>query len=72
MHAAAAMCVTNDQANFAALVIKTTGHHSPNGVIHNSHDIRIVVLMEEQNVTRTIWLFWKTLLAFYHRFAYSN
>jgi len=61
MHAAAAMCVTNDYANFATLVIKTTGHHSPDGVIHNSHDICIVVLMEEQNITWTIWLLWKTL-----------
>lgn len=48
MNSAAEMCLTNDQANFTTLVIKTTGHHSPNGIIYNSHDICIVVLMEEK------------------------
>lgn len=64
MHAAAAVCVTNDQANFTTLVIEATGHHRPDGVIHNSHDVCIVVLAGEQNVTCTTWLLCKTLLVF--------
>lgn len=64
VHAAAAVCVTNDQANFTTLVIEAAGHHRPDSIVHNSHDVCIVVLVGEQNVTRTIWLLCETLLVF--------
>lgn len=36
--------VTDDQADFAALVVEATGHHGAHGVVHHSHDICIIVL----------------------------
>lgn len=38
------MFLTDDDANFTALIVKSTGHHGANGVIHHCHDVSIIVL----------------------------
>lgn len=37
-------CSTNDNADFTALVIETTGHHRSHRIVHYCHDVSIIVL----------------------------
>lgn len=37
---------TNDDADFAALVVEAAGHHGADGVVHHSHDVSFVVLKQ--------------------------
>lgn len=38
------MSLTDDDADFTALIVKSAGHHGADGVVHHRHDVGIVVL----------------------------
>lgn len=42
--------LTDDDADFTALVVKSTGHHGADSVVHHRHDVGIVVLKQAEEL----------------------